>query len=57
MEIVVKHLREEPRPPSGHWREIPRPLEALILRCLRKNPDERYRSVEDLLHELEALSA
>lgn len=57
MEIVVKHLREEPRPPSAHWREIPKPLEALILRCLRKNPAERYRSAGELYHELEALSA
>ena len=56
MEILVKHLREEPAPPSTKWQEIPPPLEAAILRCLKKEPGERYRSVAELLRELEALS-
>ena len=57
MEILVKHLREEPEPPSARWREIPPPLEAAILRCLRKDPDQRYRAVAELLRDLEGLSA
>ncbi|HEY3566632.1 MAG TPA: protein kinase [Thermoanaerobaculia bacterium] len=56
MDIMVKHLREEPVPPSARWREIPPPLEAAILRCLRKDPDQRYRSVSELLKDLEGLS-
>ncbi|HEX6903405.1 MAG TPA: protein kinase [Thermoanaerobaculia bacterium] len=57
MEILFKHMRETPPPPSQFWREIPPPLEAAILRCLMKDPDQRYRSVADLLRDLEALSA
>lgn len=57
MEIVVKHLREEPAPPSSRWREIPPPLEAAILKCLKKDPEMRYRTVAELLRDLEALSA
>ncbi len=57
MEILFKHMRETPAPPSQYWREIPPPLEAAILRCLMKDPDQRYRSVADLLRDLEALSA
>jgi serine/threonine-protein kinase len=57
MEIVVKHLREEPAPPSSRWREIPPPLEAAILKCLQKDPEMRYRTVAELLRDLEALSA
>lgn len=57
MDIMVKHLREEPPPPSARWREIPPALEAAILRCLEKEPDRRYRSVAELLRDLEALSA
>lgn len=57
MEILVKHMREEPEPPSARWREIPPPLEAAILRCLKKDPDQRYRSVAELLRDLETLSA
>jgi HAMP domain-containing protein len=57
MEVVLKHVQQEPPPPRQHWPEMPPRLEAAILRCLRKNPDERFRTVEELQHELEALSA
>ncbi len=57
MEIMVKQMREEPAPPSTRWREIPPALEAAILRCLKKDPGERYRSVAELLSDLEGLSA
>jgi serine/threonine-protein kinase len=57
MEILVKHLREEPARPSARWPEIPPALEAAILRCLAKDPDRRYRAVAELLRDLEALSA
>jgi eukaryotic-like serine/threonine-protein kinase len=56
MDIMVKHLREEPVPPSARWREIPPPLEAAILRCMKKDPEQRYRSVAELLRDLEGLS-
>jgi eukaryotic-like serine/threonine-protein kinase len=57
MDIMVKHLREPPPPPSTRWKEIPPALEAAILRCLEKDPDRRYRSVAELLRDLEGLSA
>jgi serine/threonine-protein kinase len=57
VEIMMKHLREAPPPPHTHWPEIPRRLEAIILRCLAKEPEERYRSVEELARDLEGLSA
>ncbi len=57
MEIALQHLKEEPAPPKTHWPEIPPRLEAAILRCLKKDPAERYPSVADLLHDLEGLSS
>ncbi|HVT59219.1 MAG TPA: protein kinase [Thermoanaerobaculia bacterium] len=57
MEVMIKQLKDEPPPLSSHWPEVPPGLEAAILRSLRKNPDERFRSVQDLQHELEGLSA
>lgn len=56
MEVMVKHLREEPPPPSSRWPEIPPVLEAAILRCLEKDPERRYHSVAELLRDLESLS-
>jgi serine/threonine-protein kinase len=56
MDVMVKHLREEPAPPSTRWREIPPALETAILKCLRKDPDQRYRAVSELLRDLEGLS-
>jgi len=57
MDVMVKHMREEPPPPSSRWPEISPALEKAILRCLEKDPERRYRSVAELLHDLEALSA
>jgi len=57
MEVLVKHLQEEPPAPSSRWAEIPPRLEAAILRCLRKDPAERFQTVEELHRELEAMSA
>lgn len=57
MEIMVKQMREEPAAPSTRWREIPPALETAILRCLKKDPGERYRAVTELLSDLEGLSA
>src|SRR4029079_18582437 len=48
VEIMLKHLREPPPPPHTHWPEIPPRLEAIVLRCLAKEPDARYRSVDEL---------
>jgi eukaryotic-like serine/threonine-protein kinase len=57
MEVLVKHLQEEPPTPRSRWPEMPERLEWVILRCLRKHPSERFQRVEELQHELEALSA
>ncbi len=57
MEVLVKHLQDEPPAPSSRWPEMPPRLEAAILRCLRKNPAERFQRIEELHKELEALSA
>jgi serine/threonine-protein kinase len=49
-EVVAAHLTEAPDPPSA-WRPdlaIPTELDAVILRCLAKKPDDRYQSAADL---------
>jgi eukaryotic-like serine/threonine-protein kinase len=58
VEVCSHHLYSEPVPPSIRRRaELPRELEALIVRCLAKNPDERPQSAAHLRDELLRLAA
>ncbi len=53
VETISQHLHEEPVPPRQRWAEIPAELEGILLRCLAKDPAERYADAGALLHELE----
>jgi serine/threonine-protein kinase len=53
MQIIVNTLNEQATPPRHYWREMPEALEAIIMRCLAKDPKQRYRRVSQLLAELE----
>lgn len=44
---------EDPTPLRNLRPEIPKDLESICLRCLLKNPEERYRSAEDLANDLQ----
>ncbi|MCA8922569.1 MAG: protein kinase, partial [Planctomycetes bacterium] len=48
-EVVRQHLHEAPRPPRELAPELPEALEALVLRLLAKNPDERFTSANAVL--------
>jgi serine/threonine-protein kinase len=48
-------LRDEHRPMVQIAPDVPPQLELLITRCLRKNPDERWQSMKDVLAALGAL--
>jgi eukaryotic-like serine/threonine-protein kinase len=57
MEIYQAQMRNEPILPSKLWPEIPPELEAVILRCLRRDREERYASARDLNAALTELRA
>jgi eukaryotic-like serine/threonine-protein kinase len=48
-------LREEPKPASQIVEGLPRELERIIARCLRKRPERRFQTMADLKVALEEL--
>jgi hypothetical protein len=46
--VAVKQLRESPKRPSEIVASVPLGLEAVILKCLRKNAESRFQSVDEL---------
>ena len=51
-QLVLKVLRDPPRPPSVARPEIPDALDRLVVRCLAKSPGERPRAFAGVLREL-----
>jgi aminoglycoside phosphotransferase (APT) family kinase protein len=50
VEVIGQHLNSEPIPPSERLgRPVSPDLEALILRCLEKEPEDRFADAEELL--------
>lgn len=46
--VALQHLQEPPSPPGMLRHELPPPLEAVILRALAKNPEDRFASAMEL---------
>jgi serine/threonine-protein kinase len=55
--LFYQQVNEEPDPPRTHVPEIPEVLERIIMRCLSRTPDRRYRTADLLVEALEACSA
>jgi TolB-like protein/tetratricopeptide (TPR) repeat protein len=55
-ETLVAILNEEPADPGDVTRELPKDLGLLILRCLEKNPENRFQSAQDLAFSLRAVA-
>lgn len=50
---LAHHLWTTPTPPSTHVPDLDPRLEVVILRAIRKAPDERYQSMDELAEDLE----
>jgi len=55
-ELVRKHIKEQPKPPSKLNSRIPLELERIILRAMEKKIQDRFSSVEDMLKALKNCS-
>jgi serine/threonine-protein kinase len=49
VKMLAAHLYEPPAPLETHRADVPRVLEAIILRCLAKNPADRFANVQSLI--------
>jgi class 3 adenylate cyclase len=54
--IISQHINTAPVAPSWHNPDVPRALEALIIRCLAKDPDERPESAAAIPEALGAIA-
>lgn len=54
IQVVVAHARDPVIPPSQYCATVPLELEAIILKCLAKKPEDRYQTISDLEHALAA---
>ena len=53
MNLINKVLSEEPAPPSSHNDGIPKPLEAICLKAMEKELEDRYESAAAFAEDLE----
>jgi serine/threonine-protein kinase len=56
IEIIFQHVEGKPKPPREHAPDLPPVLEALILKAMAVQPDERFQSMDTLRETLAALA-
>jgi serine/threonine protein kinase/Tfp pilus assembly protein PilF len=54
-DCIAAILTAEPAPLSGVSRDVPAKLESILQKALRKNTDERYQTIKEILAELRIL--
>jgi len=54
-EVLYKHLNENPPPPTDFNPHIPPELSRIILRCMKKKAQDRYRSADQILGDLQRI--
>jgi eukaryotic-like serine/threonine-protein kinase len=48
VEIAMKHLSQVPDPPSKVRKQVPHDFDAVVMRAIAKDPDQRYSSAEEM---------
>jgi len=55
MAVAMKHVQQSPRIPSEKNRDITPQMDAVVMKALAKNPDNRYQTAGELREDLERL--
>src|SRR5207248_9247192 len=55
--IALKQVSEAPVPPSAYNPTVPPELDAVVLRALEKDPDQRFSDADEFIAALEAVRA
>jgi beta-lactam-binding protein with PASTA domain/tRNA A-37 threonylcarbamoyl transferase component Bud32 len=55
MAVAMKHVQQSPRVPSEKNRDITPQMDAVVMKALAKNPDNRYQTAGELREDLERL--
>ena len=50
--VAYQHVREDPLPPSQRRPDLPADLDAVVLKALTKNPDNRYQTAAEMRADL-----
>ena len=53
MRVLIAHAHDAPVPPSQLNGDVPDDIEAVVMRCLQKNADDRYQSAAELMAALD----
>ncbi|HEU4409811.1 MAG TPA: serine/threonine-protein kinase [Polyangiaceae bacterium] len=54
-DLLARQLLSPPPPPSAHGAVLPPDLEQLVLTALRKHPENRYSTMDDVVEDIERL--
>lgn len=56
-DVIYKQLNEEPKPPIDLAKDLPQWANDVLLKAMRKNPDERYQSMREFSEALKEPAA
>jgi len=56
MEVIAGVLQNDPAPPSRLRPELPQEVDAIVARCLQKQPEHRFQSIHELATALQPLA-
>jgi len=57
LSIAYKHVRETPERPSAVNSDVPEALDAIVMKAMSKNPDNRYANANEMAEDLDRFLA